>query len=112
LEAKIYRDPQFRRLVCLLRCALVLDPKREVCGFLNLGTDEKPKAGRRSNYWRAWVIANGEPPRKRQVLSRRVFVGKIFLVRIGDVEKDMDGAVHAEFEKYSVIQEIKEKRWP
>lgn len=94
LEAKIYPDPRFRRLVC------------------RLGPGPKPQAGRGSKYWRAWVIANGEMPKKRQVLSVRVFVGKIFLVRIGDVAKRLDGNEHAEFEKYSVIQEIISRRWP
>ncbi len=111
-EAKYYRDPRFRRLVCRLRCVLITDPEREVYGFLNLGTEAKPQAGRGSNYWKAWVIANGEAPRKRQVLSVRAFVSKIFLVRIGDVEKRMDGVEHSELEKYSVIQEIISRRWP
>jgi hypothetical protein len=112
VEAKIYLDPRFRRLVCRLRCVLMLDPERHVYWFLNLGNESKPKAGRGSNYWRAWVVANGALPKKRQVLSVRVFVGKIFLVRLGDVLKRMDGAEHAEFEKYSVIQKIISRSWP
>jgi hypothetical protein len=88
------------------------DPEREIYGFLNLGTEAKPTAGRGSKYWRAWVIANGELPRKRQVLSVRTFVNKIFQVQIGDVEKRMDGSAQSELEKYSVIQEIKSRRWP
>lgn len=112
IEAKCYRDPRFKRLVCRLKCLLMLDPEREVFGFLNLGTEAKPKAGRGSKYWRAWVIANGELPRKRQVLSVRAFVDKNFLVRIGDVEKRMDGGEQSELEKYSVIQEIISRRWP
>jgi hypothetical protein len=88
------------------------DPEREVYGFLNLGTGAKPQAGRGSNYWKAWVIANGESPRRRQVLSVRIFVGKNFLVSIGDVEKDMDGLEHTEPEKYSVIQKIISRTWP
>jgi hypothetical protein len=87
------------------------DPEREIYGFLNLGTEPNPKAGRGSNYWRAWVIANGELPKKRQVLSVRVFRDKIFLVRIGYVEKRMDGGEYSEIEKYSVIQEIISRRW-
>jgi hypothetical protein len=112
LEAKIYRDPRIRRWVCRLRCALVLDPEREVYGFPNLGTGEKPKAGRGSKYWRYWVIANGSPPRKRQIMSTRIFKDKIFLVRVGTVEDRSDGSKHLESEKYSTIQEILEKRWP
>jgi hypothetical protein len=90
----------------------MIDPEREVYGFLNLGTGAKPQAGRGSNYWKAWVIANGAAPRKRQVLSVRAFVSKIFLVRIGDVETNMDGLEHLEFEKYSVIQKIISRCWP
>ena len=111
-EAKIYPDPRFRRLVCRLRCVLMIDPEREVFCFLNLGTGGKPKAGRGSKYRRAWVIANGAVPRKRQVLSARVFVNKIFLVRVGTVEKNMDGTEHLEQERYSTIQEILSRRWP
>ena len=90
----------------------MIDPEREVYGFLNLGTAEKPEAGRGSKYWRAWVIANGDMPKKRQVLSVRVFVGKVFLARIGDVEKNMHGTEHSEPERYSVVQEILSRRWP
>lgn len=49
--------------------------------------------GRGSKYWRWWVIANGgELPKKRQVLSTKVFCDRVFRVRIGDVEKRADGA--------------------
>lgn len=112
VQAKIYPERRFRRLVCRLRCVLITDPEGEVYGFLNLGTAGKPQAGRNSKYWRAWVIANGAQPRKRQVLSSRVFVGKIFLVRIGTVETDMEGNKHADLVRYSVVQEILARRWP
>jgi len=111
LDAKTYQDPRFRRLVCRLRCALVIDPEREVFCFLNLGTGGQPKAGRGSKYWRAWVIANGAVPRKRQVLSARVFIGKIFLVRIGSVGKNLEGNDHSELEWYSTVREIISRRW-
>jgi hypothetical protein len=90
--------------VCRLDCQLVCE-QAQVCGFLNLGNGDKPHAGRGSRYWRVWVMANGAQPRKRQVLSRSVFVGKFFRVRIGWVEKRHDQTQPSEAERYSTIQE-------
>jgi hypothetical protein len=107
----IYRDPQFRAWKALLQFRLV--PGGEpVCCFFHMGTKELPKAGRRSNYWRAWVIANAGPPRRRQVLSARVFKGKIFEVRVGDVTKRFDQSEHPEGAIYSTVKEIIRKTYP
>jgi len=112
----LYRDLQFRRWTALLRFQLLasgsLTSLGPVCAFLNLGNREKSKAGRRSRYWRAWVIANGEQPRKRQVLSPRVFKGKIFEVEIGTVKRAHDGREHPVAAQYSTVKEILERRWP
>jgi len=77
IAVDIYRDPRFRRHVARLKFRLVPEGGL-VCAFFNLGNGEKPKVARGSEYRRAWTIANGEQPRKRQVCSKRVFVGKIF----------------------------------
>src|SRR6266851_3503147 len=74
---RTYVDPQFKRWVCRLEFRLLLEGE-PVFAFLNLGNREKPHAGRRSEYRRAWTIASGEQPRKRQAMSPRVFVSKIF----------------------------------
>src|SRR5215472_17223957 len=56
-HACIYRDPQFRSWKALLRFRLVPSGD-EVCGFFHLGEGDRPDAGPRSKYRRAWVIAN------------------------------------------------------
>src|SRR5262249_59375937 len=84
--AEEYRDPRFRCWKCRLDCHFLTD-SGTVPGFLNLGTGDKPQAGRGSEYRRVWVMANGAQPKKRQLLSRRVFVDKIFRVRIADTER-------------------------
>ena len=100
-----YRSKAFRRWVCRLDCQLIWEPG-EVCGFFNLGSGDKPHAGRKSLYWRVWVMASGAQPRKRQVLTRAVFVDKIFRVRIGDVTERYDQTEASEAERYSTIEEF------
>jgi hypothetical protein len=104
-HACVYKDPQFRCWKALLRFRILPDGEK-VWGFLNLGQGPKPKAGRRSRYWRAWVMANGSAPRKRQVLSARVFKRRIFEVEIGTVLKTQDGRNHPEGACYSTVQDI------
>ena len=111
IRADLYRDPQFRTWKAKLHYRLM--PGGEpICGFFNLGGKEKTHAGRRSEYRRAWIIANGEAPRKRQILTRRVFVGKLYRVRIGDVTRRFDGRSHPAGDIYSVVKEILERTWP
>jgi hypothetical protein len=116
VHARIYRDPQFRRWTVMIRFQLLasggLACVGQVCGFFNLGQDENPRAGRRSRYWRAWVIANGAQPRKRQVLSPRVFKGKIFEVEIETVRHGQDGREHPIAMQYSTVREILARRGP
>jgi len=104
-RAKLYRDPRFRCWKCRLDCQFLTEPDT-VSGFLNLGTDDKPHAGRGSEYRRVWVMANDAQPKKRQVLSTRIFVGKVFRVRIADTERRHDGREHLETERYSTIKEF------
>jgi hypothetical protein len=105
LRTRIYFDPQFRAWKALLEFQLV-NREETVGGFIHLGQGESTKAGQRSRYRRAWIIANGEPPKKRQVLSERIFVGKFFEVQIGTVEKAHDGRDHPVGGRYSTVTEI------
>jgi hypothetical protein len=84
----------------------------EVCAFLKLGSKEKPHAGRRSEYWRVWVEANGFQPKKRQTLSARVFKGKVFEVRLADVTRRFDGRDHPRGAVYTVVREIVRRTYP
>jgi hypothetical protein len=109
VAAVIYRDPRFAAWKCRLEFRIIPDSEK-IFGFFHLGTGPKPHAGRGSIYRKAWIIARGEQPRKRQSLSRKVFVGKIFYVRIADTTRRFDGGEHPEPETYSTVKEILEKR--
>jgi len=109
--ADVYPDPQFRRWVARLKFQLIPDGE-PICGFLNLGSKRKPEAGTRSKYRRAWIIANGAAPRKRQRLSVRAFMGRIFLVRIGQVKTFHDGSDHPAGAVYSIVREILSRTYP
>lgn len=109
--ASIRRDPQFKTWKAYL-CFRLLSDGQPVWGFLNLGRGEKPHAGRRSEYRRAWVIANGAKPRRRQTLTVRVFKGKIFKVRVAYVTRRFDGRDHPPEAVYSTVCEILQRTYP
>jgi hypothetical protein len=111
IGTKIYRDPRFKRWVARLEFRTVPD-SWPVFAFLNFGNGAKPKAGRGSEYYRAWTIANESTPRKRERMSVHVFTGKIFSVRIGDITKRYDGREHSPAEIYSKVTEILKRLWP
>jgi hypothetical protein len=77
-----------------------------VYAFLHMGDGNQPHAGVNSNYYRVWVMANGGRPRKRQRMSHRMFVGKIFEVRIDDVNKTFTGQSRDSYSTYSVVKEF------
>jgi hypothetical protein len=111
VSAKRYRDPRFKRLILKLEFRILPDC-RPIVGFLNLGNGDKPKAGRGSEYRRAWTIANGDAPRKSETMTKRVFEGKVFSVRVGDTTKKHDGREHLPGEVYSTVKEILKRLWP
>jgi hypothetical protein len=77
----------------------------EVFCFLNLGGDGKPC--RRSNFFKAWSLANGQPPQKGQTMDPTVFLqGQIFEVKVGDNVLNSDGERKSEAEVYSVVRKI------
>lgn len=108
LAAVTYPDPRFRTWKCKLQFSIMPDCV-PVYAFLNLGRGENPHAGPGSEYRRVWIIAARSKPKKRQVLSNRVFKGKLFRIRIGDVTGRFDGRRHPEAAVYSVVKEILER---
>lgn len=111
IAAEVYRDKYFKRWNCVLRFKLV--PTGEpVCAFLNLGSEEKPHAGPRSEYRRAWIIANGKPPLRRQCMSAKAFPEKLYEVKIGDVTRSHDGSEHCEAAIYSIVRKILRRTYP
>ncbi len=80
-----------------------------IFGFFHLGCGDESHAGRTSRYWSAWTLANGGPPRKRQVMSPRVFKGRWFVVDVETVTKKGKGAKAEplpEHMRYSVVRKI------
>ena len=107
---KISSDPQFRRWVCAVQFD-VLDASltrvlARLTWFLNLGARDKPHAGRRSNYWRAWTVANSKPPARRDRVTPQVFVRRQARVTVADTEQDHRQRPVTESSRYSVVREV------
>jgi hypothetical protein len=87
---KQYRDPGFRRWLCLLRWDVLADDLVRVIAsvpqWFPLGSQKGPRASRRGKYLPEWVRANGGPPTRRDRLSPGVFVHRMARVEIGDTE--------------------------
>jgi hypothetical protein len=86
-----YYDPVFKRWTCLLRFDVLRESGIGVVArvpmWLSLGTGEKPRAPRRSNYFKEWVHASGGSPSRGDRLSPQVFVHRIARVEVGDTTK-------------------------
>lgn len=99
--ARWYRDPVYKRWVCLLRFDVLAPDRSTSLGsvplWLNGGSGAAPRASRRGRYLELWVQANGAPPIRRDKLSPAVFTKRIARVKIGDTKGPVP---------YSVIREI------
>jgi hypothetical protein len=111
-SAKVYRDRQFKRWVCAVQFDVMDDSLLNVIArltwYLNLGSKEKPHAGRRTNYWSAWVKANGGAPRRHDRLSPRVFEARYAVVKVEDTGKTHRQIAVTTAECYSVIRGVVE----
>jgi hypothetical protein len=111
-SAAVYRDRQFKRWVCAVQFD-VLDGSltnvlARVTWYINLGSSDKPHAGRRGNFWSAWVRANGGPPKRNDRLSPRVFEHRHATVRVEDTRKTHRQNVISAEESYSVVRDVVE----
>jgi hypothetical protein len=82
----------------------------KIAKFFHFGAESKPKAGRKSEYFRAWVIANnGKLPRRGASMSPRKFTGHIFRVEVRDVIRTSDPKInHSPDAVYSIVGRILE----
>jgi hypothetical protein len=111
--AKVYHDRHFKRWVCAVQFDVLTEDlakvRARVTWFLNMGDKEKPRAGRRGNYWQAWVQANGGSPERKDRLSPRVFQGRYAQIVVADTTKNFrQTTVHGDG-AYSVVREL--VRW-
>ena len=76
---------------------------------MNMGDNRgRPRAGRDSNYYKAWKLANGGPPRKGEAMDPKIFLGRFFRVRVEDCGKDSNDKDKTNEEVYSHITELRE----
>lgn len=112
-SAKIYRDGEFKRWVCAIQFDILDESLTKkiarLTWYLNLGSHENPRAGRRGTYWAAWVKANGHQPKRQDRLSPRVFVRRLALVAVSDTTKSHRQIAVKPDEAYSVIRMV--LRW-
>lgn len=115
-KAVTYPDPRYRgrgkkdgqvrpTWKCRLDCYIV-SSQEPISGFFNMGNESQAAVARGSEYRRVWIMANGKAPEKRQRMSKRVFVGKAYRVRVGDVRKTHDQRPHPDGAIYSTIKEF------
>jgi hypothetical protein len=109
-RAEIYRDRQFRRWVFAAQFDILDDSLvntvAQFTWYLNLGSGERPRAGRRGFFWAAWVKANGGPPRRPDRMSHRIFERHQAIVIIADTAKTHNSDVIAAEESYSVVRDV------
>jgi hypothetical protein len=102
-RAKWYWEPGFKRWTCILLFDVSKEGQNASLGtipvWFNGGAGERPKAGRRTLYFPAWVKANGGPPARRDRLSPSVFVRRMARVRVNDTNGPLP---------YSVVRQILE----
>jgi hypothetical protein len=106
-SARIVWDGYYKRWCCAVQFDVLTDDLAEVLAeltlFLNMGDSDKPHAGRRGNYWQAWIAANGGPPQRKDRLSPRVFTRRHARVRVGDTTQNFKQAPIA---PYSVVRSV------
>ena len=91
-----------------------MDEPGEISCFMNLGNRrEAPYVGKRSRYYKAWTVANGDSPQPG-AMSPEIFLDKCFLVLVQDSTQGPDFSENGERKLkasgdiYSHISEIRE----
>ncbi len=90
-----------------LEFGLVTEPI-SVSAFFHMGTSpERARVGRQSRYYKAWVLANGEHPKRGQKMTPDVFMeGQLFEVEVADCNRDSQGNPKPNAEVYSRVVRI------
>ena len=110
-STKVYRDGNFQRWVCAVQFDVVSEDRQRVLDrvtwFLNLGKNDKPKATRRSNYWTAWVEANGgRPPRRKDRMSSKIFTHRYARILVDNTAKNFKQVAVRDESGYSVVRSV------
>jgi hypothetical protein len=78
----------------------------ECTWYLNLGSQEKARVSTRSNYWGAWVKANGSQPKRADRLSPKVFKNRHATVVVRDTTKNHNQIAVTQEDGYSVVADV------
>lgn len=109
-KSKVYRDRQFNRWVCAVQFDILAENLQRVVArltwYLNLGSGEKPKTGRRSFYWKAWIAANGGLPKRGDRVSHHIFERRHCIVAVADTTKNFEQMTVKGEESYSVVRTV------
>jgi hypothetical protein len=112
-DAKVYWDKGFRRWVCAVQFdildASLFNVIARLTWYLNLGSRDKPRAGRRTKFWAAWVQANGGPKRKDR-MTGRVFEFRHATVIVTSTGKTHNSGIVSPEMSYSVVNWVVEWR--
>ena len=112
-SSSIYWDKQFKRWVCAVQFEILDDSRTQLIArltwYLNMGTREKPRAGKRGRYWAAWVKANGGSPKRGDRLTFRSVEGRAAIVKVEDTAKTHDQRTICAQQSYSVVRDV--LRW-
>lgn len=106
-SARNYFDYIFQRNVCHLTIEIVDESMNRIATvplWWALGSGKTPKVGRRSRYWKAWIIAGGNPSSK-DTLDISIFVNRYVKVSVEDSvpKKADDYAGYVPFSKATEI---------
>ncbi len=105
------QGPEWVRSFCRwslrIEFALTTEPGF-ISAFFNFGNDKTAKSiGRQSRYFKAWTVANGELPKRGELMSPDVFLnGQFFEVLVEKCDKDSAGNPKPEEEVYSRVTKI------
>ncbi|MGD0155107.1 MAG: hypothetical protein ABSB50_03350 [Terracidiphilus sp.] len=98
----------YRRWSLRLEFSLLTDGTL-VSAFYNMGSNAAgPHIGRRSRFYAAWSLANGETPRKGQQMALEALTDPalVYLVRVADCAKDGKDTAKPDALIYSRVTEI------
>ena len=105
----------YRRWSLLVEFELLGDSETvRICAFFNMGSDRsRPTPGRQSRFFKAWVIANGELPRKRQAMDPKIFMdGQVYRIEVEDCTAASDESEKPAGEIYSKVTKVLSADWP
>ena len=74
--------------------------------FMVFNMPNANRVGAGSRYFKAWRKVHGRPPSRNTIMTPKMFLNKIYIVRTRTVKRTFDGKIRDQSRHYSVIDEI------